>query len=70
MYAFRKNLNQLLHQKIVQMFPQSDTITTLVKATRDLDKNWRMFADPPKSEPQCLGIRALDDKPNMEINVF
>jgi len=70
MYMFRRNLNQLLHQKIVQMSPQPDTMTTLVKAARDLDKNWRMFAGPPRSGPRCPGIRALDDKPNPEINAF
>jgi len=70
MYAFRKNLNQLLHQKIIQMSPQLDTMIMLVKATRDLDKNWCMFAGPPRSRPQCPGIRALDDNPNAEINAF
>jgi len=69
-YAFRKNLNQLLHQKIIQMSPQPNTMTTLVKAARDLDKNWHMFAEPPRSRPQCPGIRALDNKPNAEINAF
>jgi hypothetical protein len=70
MYAFRKNLNQSLHQKIVQMSPQLDTMTALVKVARDLDKNWRMFTGPPRSGPHCPGIRALDDKPNTEINAF
>jgi hypothetical protein len=70
MYTFRKNLNQSLHQKIVQMSPQLDTMNALVKAARDLDKNWHMFAGPPRSRPQRLGIRALDDKPNPEINAF
>jgi hypothetical protein len=70
MYASRRNLNQSLHQKIVQMSPQLDTMTMLVKATRDLDKNWRMFAGPPRSGPRRPGIRALDDKPNPEINAF
>jgi hypothetical protein len=70
MYAFRKNLNQSLHQKIIQMSPQPDTMIALVKAARDLDKNWCMFSCPPRSRPQCPGIRALDDKPNTEINAF
>jgi hypothetical protein len=70
MYAFRKNLNQSLHQKIVQMSPQPNTMATLVQAARDLDKNWRMFAGPPRSGPRRPGIRALDDKPNPEINAF
>jgi hypothetical protein len=70
MYAFRRNLNQSLHQKIVQMSPQPATMVDLVKATRDLDKNWHMFAGPIRSGPRRPNIRALDDKPNPEINAF
>jgi hypothetical protein len=70
MYAFKKNLNQSLHQKIVQMSPQPDTMIMLIKAARDLDKNWCMFAGPPRSGPCCPGIRALDNKLNMEISTF
>jgi len=70
MYAFKRNLNQSLYQKIVQMSLQPATMTTLVKAARDLDKNWRMFAGPLRSGPHRPNIRALDDKPNMEINTF
>jgi hypothetical protein len=42
----------------------------LVKAARDLDKNWCMFARPIRSGPRCPNIQALDDKPNPEINAF
>jgi hypothetical protein len=70
MYAFRRNLNQSLHQKIVQMSPQPATMADLVKAARDLDKNWRMFVGPIRSGPCHPNIRALDNKPNMEINTF
>jgi hypothetical protein len=42
----------------------------LVKATRDLDKNWRMFAEPIRSRPHCPNIQALDNKSNTEINAF
>jgi hypothetical protein len=70
MYAFQKNLNQSLHQKIVQMSPQPNTMADLVKAARDLDKNWCMFAGPPRSGQCCPGIRALDKKPQLEINAF
>jgi hypothetical protein len=52
------------------MSPQPATITALVKAARDLDKNWHMFAGPLRSEPHHPNIRALDDKPNTEINAF
>jgi hypothetical protein len=41
-----------------------------IKAARDLDKNWRMFAGLPRSGPRRPGIRALDNKPNPEINAF
>jgi hypothetical protein len=70
MYAFRRNLNQSLHQKIIQMSPQPAIMMALVKAARDLDKNWHIFAGPPRSGPHRPNIRALDDKPNMEINTF
>jgi len=70
MYAFRKNLNQSLHQKIVQMSPQPADMTALVQAARDLDKNWHMFAGPPRSGTCRPTIRAVDDKPMPEINAF
>ena len=52
------------------MSPQPNTMATLVQAARDLDKNWCMFAGPPRSGPRRPGIRVLDDKPNTEINAF
>jgi Retrotransposon gag protein len=70
MYAFRKNLNQSLHQKIIQMSPQPANMTALVQATRDLDKNWCMFAGPPRSGTCHPTIRVVDDKPTLEINAF
>jgi hypothetical protein len=70
MYAFRKNLNQSLYQKIIQMSPQPNTMTTLVQATRDLDKNWHMFVGPSKSETCHPTIRVVDDQPTPEINAF
>ena len=45
-------------------------MTTLIKAARDLDKNWCMFTGPPRSRPRHPGIRALDNKPNLKINAF
>jgi len=69
-YAFRKNLNQSLHQKIVQMSPQPADMTALVQAARDLNKNWHMFAGPQRSGTRHPTIRAVDDKPMPEINAF
>jgi Retrotransposon gag protein len=70
MYAFRKNLNQLLHQKIISMLPQPTTMTDLVEAARGLDKNWCMFAGPSRTGTCCLTIKAVDSMPNPEINAF
>jgi hypothetical protein len=39
MYAFRKNLNLSLHQKIIQITPQPTTLAALVNKARDLDRN-------------------------------
>jgi hypothetical protein len=45
-------------------------MTALVKAARDLDKNWHMFAGPPRSGLRRPSIRTLYDKSNLEINAF
>jgi hypothetical protein len=52
------------------MTPQPNTMTDLVKAAHDLDKNWHMFIGPPRSGPYHPGIQALDEKPQPEINAF
>jgi hypothetical protein len=70
MYAFRKNLNQSLHQKIIAMSPQPNTMTTLVEAARGLDKNWCMFVGPPRINTRCPTIKAVESTPNLEINAF
>jgi hypothetical protein len=69
MYAFRKNLNQLLHQKILQISLSPTTIEDMVKAARTLDYNWHMFAGPQRSS-QCCNIRAVKGQPTKEINTF
>ena len=43
MYAFRKNLNPSLHQKIIQITPQPTTLAALVNKARDLDQNWCLY---------------------------
>jgi hypothetical protein len=70
MYAFRKNLQPSLHQKIVAISPQPNTMTTLVEAARNLDKSWRMFAGPLKGGTRRPTIKAMDTTPNPEINAF
>jgi hypothetical protein len=49
MYAFRKNLNLLLHQKIIQITPQPTTLAALVDKARDLDRNWHLYSGPQTS---------------------
>jgi hypothetical protein len=58
MYAFRKNLNPLLHQKIIQITPQPTTLVALVDKARDLDQNWHLYRGPHNSSrgpqgPHC-----------------
>jgi hypothetical protein len=49
MYAFRKNLNPSLHQKIIQITPQPTTLAALVNKARDLDQNWNLYGGPHDS---------------------
>jgi hypothetical protein len=49
MYAFRKNLNPLLHQKIIQITPQPTTLVALVNKARDLNRNWRLYGSAQTS---------------------
>jgi len=75
MFAFRKVLNQSLHSKIVQLSPQPTTLNGLVEKARDIDQNWRMFTGPMKQGTSRIGqrrpnVRALEENPDMEINVF
>jgi hypothetical protein len=58
MYAFRKNLNPSLHQKIIQITPQPTTLAVLVDKAWDLDCNWRLYGGPRNSfrgsqSPRC-----------------
>jgi hypothetical protein len=46
MYAFRKNLNLSLHQKIIQITPQLTTLAALVDKAQDLDQNWHLYDGP------------------------
>jgi len=43
MYAFRKNLNQATHSKILGVSPQPTTMADLVKHARAFDQVWHVF---------------------------
>jgi hypothetical protein len=49
MYAFRKNLNPSLYQKIIQITPQPTTLAALVDKARDLDRNWCLYGSAQTS---------------------
>jgi hypothetical protein len=78
MYAFRKNLNPSLHQKIIQITPQPTTLAALVDKARDLNQNWRLYGgphDPSRgSQGSCCNLNARirevisEEPPNVEIN--
>jgi hypothetical protein len=78
MYAFRKNLNPSLHQKIIQITPQPTTLAALIDKARDLDRNWRLYGGAQTSfygpqGPRCnpnARIREIvtGEPPNAKIN--
>jgi hypothetical protein len=73
MFAFRNALNRSLHDKIVSLSPQPDTLALLVEKARELDRNWRMFAPvrtgPPLRRPQNPRIREIaSETPTAEIS--
>jgi hypothetical protein len=78
MYAFRKNLNPSLHQKIIQITPQPTTLAALIDKARDLDRNWCLYggtqtsfhgSQGPRHNPNAR-IQEIDtgEPPNAEIN--
>jgi hypothetical protein len=73
MYAFRRNINQGLHQKIITIVPQPDTLDGLVEKARDLDRNWHIY-NTPRSTPsrgfrsQNPRIREIKEDATIEIN--
>ena len=78
MYAFRKNLNPSLHQKIIQIMLQPTTLAALVDKAQDLDQNWHLYGRPRDSSrgPQSPRHNSnaqiweviTEEPPNAEIN--
>ena len=46
MFAFRRNLNQGLHTKIIAMSPQPTTLAGLVEKARDFDRVYQLYNSP------------------------
>src|SRR5882672_1470488 len=62
MYTFRRNLNQGLHQKIIAIAPQPDTLEGLVQKARELDQAWHVY-NIPRSTPS-RGFRPRNTRIN------
>jgi hypothetical protein len=58
MYAFRKNLNPSLHQKIIQITPQPTTLAALIDKARNLDRNWHSIGDL-RTSPKNLKVHVV-----------
>ena len=46
MFAFRRNLNQALHTKIIALHPQPTTLPDLVAKARDFDRVYQLYNSP------------------------
>ena len=46
MFTFRKNLKPEIHNKLMLVSPQPTTLAGLVEKAREIDNNWRTFANP------------------------
>src|SRR6267378_4377056 len=73
MYDFRRNLNQGLHQKIIAIAPQPDTLEGLVKKARELDQAWHVYNIPRSTpsrgfRPRSTRINEIKDDVATEIN--
>ena len=53
MYAFQNCLNSRLHNKIVALSPQPDTMALRVEKARDLDHHWHMYAPTCSNTTRC-----------------
>ena len=46
MFAFRRNLKPEIYNKLMLVSPQPNTLAGLVEKAREIDNNWRTFANP------------------------
>ena len=74
MFAFRRNLNQALHNKIIALSPQPRTLAALVEKARDFDRVWHLYNSPAFTQrPSGMRIRATtqeDPPPATQINAL
>ena len=73
MFAFRKNIPMALHEKIIAMHPQPNTLKDLVEKASALDQVWRMYRTPPTTGGRSHGFNARTAATGQEeaqINLF
>jgi hypothetical protein len=56
MFAFRRNLNQALHNKLIALSPQPTTLANLVQKAREFDRVYQLYNSPAFTQRQP-GIR-------------
>jgi hypothetical protein len=73
MYAFRKNINPALHQKILGITPTPTTLAALVKAAREFDNLFHLYNSTAFRGGRSVRARGLNtqgsDNP-LEINLY
>ena len=57
MFAFRRNLNQALHNKLLTVSPQPTTLTTLVTKAREFDRLYQLYNSRAFNQRQGTRIR-------------
>jgi hypothetical protein len=72
MFAFRKNLPEALHNKLLGLSPQPTTLAALVEKTRAFDNAYHLYKQnrPARSEPRGRNARTLttEERPSAAIN--
>jgi hypothetical protein len=76
MYAFRRMLNQSLHQKILGISPAPTTMATLVEKAREFDRLYHLYQTPafrqgggPNRPARARGV-TTEDNDSVAINLY
>ncbi len=60
MFAFRRNINQALHNKLLIITPQPDTLALLVEKAREFDQLHQMYNSPAFTQNPPARVRAMN----------
>jgi hypothetical protein len=74
MYAFRVNLNQGLHTKLLGLSPQPATLTELVEKAREFDRVYHLYNTPTfraqGQRPMCARSTTTGEESPLQINLY